>query len=73
MISEKLIKILGLHRIKPWPFKPHLIPGDMQWHHKREPEFDYSKTHLHENLYRHTREVPSPTEYYIKAKFRGNH
>ena len=73
MISEKLIKILGLHCIKPWPFKPHLIPGDMQWHHKREPEFDYSKTHLHENLYRHTREVPSPTEYYIQAKFRGNH
>lgn len=73
MISEKLNKILGLQQIKPWPLLSHLIPGDLQWHYKREPEFDYSKIYLHEKLYRHTREVPSPSEYYLKTKYRGNY
>lgn len=72
MISEKLTKILGLNKIKPWPFRSHLNPGNMQWHQKREPEFDYSKTHLHENLYRHTWEVPTPSEYYVQDKYRKN-
>jgi len=73
MISEKILKIIGPNTIKPWPLKPHLVPGDLNWHHAREYEFDYSKAHLHDNLYRHAWDVPSPSDYFVMDKFRTNH